>query len=238
MRVLITRPQSDAERTAAALRACGHTAILAPLLYVQPIAEAEIGAGPWSAILVTSANAAQAITLHAMRDKLLRVPVFAVGERSVHTMRAAGFSSFASANGGVGELAHLVTARVPPPGRLLYLAGEDRAGDLAAALRANGLEVETVVVYRAIAVEHFPQAAAAALTSGLDCVLHYSRRSAEVYIKAARRSGMLAKALTPTHCCLSAQVAEPLAAAGAAKINVAPVPNETALLALIGSNAT
>jgi uroporphyrinogen-III synthase len=46
---------------------------------------------------------------------------------------------------------------------------------------------------------------------------------------------MLDSALAPLHYCLSAQVAEPLAAAGARQIRVASRPEEAALIALIGS---
>jgi uroporphyrinogen-III synthase len=238
VRLLLTRPPPDAERTAAALRARGHSVVIGPLLHIQPIANAEIGAGPWAAVLVTSANAAHAISLHGGREALVRVPAFAVGERSAQAMRqaigGAGFASVTSADGDVNDLAELVAAQLQPPARLLYLAGEERSGDLAGALHGRGFAVDTVVVYRAVTAEQFPQAAVDALASGLDGVLHYSRRSAVAYIEAARHSDVLANALGLAHYCLSAQVAEPLAAAGAAKISIALEPNEAALLALIG----
>jgi uroporphyrinogen-III synthase len=233
VRLLLTRPPPDAERTAAVLRVRGHSVVIAPLLDIQPIANAEIGAGPWAAVLVTSANAAHAISRHGRREALAGLPAFAVGERSAQAIGAAGFAAVMSADGDVNALAKLVAARVKPPAPLLYLAGEERSGDLAGALRAHGFAVETVVVYRAARVEQFPPAAADALASGLDGVLHYSRRSAEAYIEAARHSDLLAKALELSHYCLSAQVAEPLAAAGAKKISIAPQPNEAALLTLI-----
>ena len=89
------------------------------------------------------------------------------------------------------------------------------------------------MIYRAIAATGLPPAAAEALASGIDGVLHFSRRSAEAYVDAARAAGLLANALKPVHFCLSAQVAEPLAQAGAADIRVAERPNEAALVALI-----
>jgi uroporphyrinogen-III synthase len=64
-------------------------------------------------------------------------------------------------------------------------------------------------------------------------VLHFSRRSAEVFIDAARAAGVLESALQAAHFCLSAPIAEPLAQAGAADIRVAERPNEALLLALI-----
>ena len=163
------------------------------------------------------------------------MPVFTVGERTAQEIREFGFTAVTSADGNVKALVDLVAARLRPPARLLYLAGEDRSGDLAGDLRAKGFVVETIVVYRAVAVASLPREAAEAVTqnAGSVGVLHFSRRSAEAYINAARNDGILANALQPAHFCLSARVAEPLAHAGAAKIRVASKPTEAALLALI-----
>jgi uroporphyrinogen-III synthase len=235
VRLLLTRPEPDAQRTAAALRAQGHDVIIAPLLRIAPVTDAQIGEGPWAAILITSANAAQAVAAHARVTPLRALPVFAVGRRSADAMTTAGFSDVTSADGDVSNLAQLVAARLQPAARLLYLAGEDRAGDLAGDLRTYGFAVETTMIYRAIAATVLPPAAAEALASGIDGVLHFSRRSAEVLVDAARAAGVLESALRAAHFCLSAQVAEPLAQAGAADIRVAERPNEAVLLALIAA---
>jgi uroporphyrinogen-III synthase len=233
VRLLLTRPELDAQRTATALRAQGHDVIIAPLLRIEPVTDAQIGAGPWVAILITSANAAPAVAAHARVTQWRALPVFAVGRRSADAMAAAGFADVTSADGNVSELARLVAARLRPAARLLYLAGEDRSGDLVGDLRARGFAVETAVIYRAVAATSLPTAAAQALTGGIDGVLHFSRRSAEVFIDAARAAGVLESALQAAHFCLSAPIAEPLAQAGAADIRVAERPNEARLLALI-----
>jgi len=235
VRLLLTRPELDAQRTATALRAQGHDVIIAPLLRIEPVTDAQIGAGPWVAILITSANAAPAVAAHARVTQWRALPVFAVGRRSADAMAAAGFADVTSADGDVSELAQLVAARLQPAARLLYLAGEDRSGDLAGDLRARGFAVETTMIYRAIAATDLPPAAAQALASGIDGVLHFSRRSAEVLVDAARAAGVLESALQVAHFCLSAQVAEPLAQAGAAAIRVAERPNEAVLIALIAA---
>lgn len=235
MRVLLTRPAADAALTAAALRARGHEPIVAPLLTIEILSDAELGAGPWSAILLTSANAIRAIAEHKRRDELRGLPVFAVGAHSAEDIRAAGFADVTSADGNVDDLAKLVAARVMPGAPLLYPAGEERSGDPAGALRAQHLAVHIAVVYRAVVAENFPRPAVAALAAGIDAVLHFSRRSAEAYANAARNSGLLEAALTkPVHYCLSARVAEPLTQAGATKVSIAARPDEAALLALCG----
>ena len=233
MRLLLTRPEADAERTAKALRVLGHEAIIAPLLRIAVTANAEIGSGPWAAILITSANAANAIATHTAVTQFQAVPVFTVGQRSAQAMAAAGFADVSSADGGVAELAHLAAARVNPGASLLYLAGEDRSGDLAGDLGARGFDVQTAVIYRAVAAASLPRVAAEALAGGIDGVLHFSRRSAEAYVAAARGTNMLTAALKPVQYCISAQVAEPLSRAGAADTRAAAEPSETALIALI-----
>jgi uroporphyrinogen-III synthase len=233
VRLLLTRPEPDAQRTAAALRALGHDAIIAPLVRIAAASDSPLGSGPWAAILITSANAAHVVATHSAVTQLHPLPVFAVGQRSAQAMAAAGFADVTCADGDARDLAHLVATRMKPGTPLLYLAGEDRSGDLAGDLSARGFAVQTAIIYRAVAAASLPGVAADALTSGLDGVLHFSRRSAQAYVDAARATDMLAAALRPVHYCLSAQVAEPLAAAGAADIRIAPRPAEAALIALI-----
>ena len=233
MRLLVTRPQPDAERTAAGLRERGHAVIVAPLLRIEAVTDAEIAGGPFAAILVTSANAAPAIARHQRVAGLWTLPVFAVGERTAQAMREIGFTDISCAGGAAGELAALVTKRLQPGQPLLYLAGADRSGDLAGVLAARHFDVRTVVVYRAVAADRLPAEAVEALVARIDGVLHFSRRTAEVYLRAARIADLLPEALKPIHFCLSAQVAEPLQQAGAPDVRIAAEPTEAALLSLV-----
>ena len=228
MRVVVTRPQADSERTAAALEALGHEVLVAPLMRVEPVA-VDL-AGTWSAIVITSANALLAVPVTA--DGVKTLPVFAVGDRSAEAARRAGFAEVSSANGDIKDLVRLVAARaVGAKAPLLYLAGKDRSGDLVAQLATHGIDAEMKVVYRVVA-EVFPPVLAAALESGdVDAVLHFSRRSAELFIEGARASGVTGPAEDVRHLCLSPQVAAPLA--GASRIAVAARPEEAALIALL-----
>src|SRR5262245_46633664 len=226
MRIVVTRPQADGERTATALEALGHEVLVAPLMRIEPVAAAL--AGTWSAIVITSANALQA----AAAPEFKRLPVFAIGSRTAEAARQAGFATVNAANGDTKDLVRLIAvgsagAKAP----LLYLAGEDRAGGLVAELATQGFRAEMKIVYRAVA-EPFPSVLAAALDAGdVDAVLHFSRRSAELFLEGARTSGVAGPAEDVRHLCLSAQVAEPLA--GASRIIVAPRPEESALIALL-----
>lgn len=232
MRLLITRPEPDGERTAAVLRGRGHEVLLAPMLHVELVTDTKIGAGPWVAILITSANGARAVALHPRRRELTTLPVLAVGDASAVAARNAGFTDVASAGGDGADLARIAAARFGGNARpLLYLSGEERARDLSGDLAAARVKVETAVVYRTVKATAFPPPARAAIEAGaVDGVLHFSRRSVEAYLDCA---SAVPKALEPAHFCLSSRAAEPLLSAGAAQVVVANRPDEAALLELV-----
>jgi uroporphyrinogen-III synthase len=237
MRLLVTRPDPDGQRTAATLVGRGHHPVRAPLLRIEALA-ANLGEGPWSGVLMTSANAARAIAAHASGPALRQLPAFVVGSRSAAAACEAGFSRVTSADGNVDDLARLVALRfaTDPQAKLLYLCGQDRSGDLVDAARRAGIRVHSVEVYRSVAVQQFPiEVAVALLTGEIDGVLHYSRRTAEAYCSCARAMADLKAALRPTQYCLSAQVAAPLVAAGAPQVLLAPHPDEGTLMGLVGA---
>jgi uroporphyrinogen-III synthase len=237
MHLLVTRPEPDAERTASVLRARGHRVTIAPLLRAETIPGADFGGGPFAAVVMTSANAARAIADHPRREELLALPVFTVGRHTAEAAGAAGFSNVASADGGWRELVRLVasntTTKAKGATRLLYLPAERPAGDVAGVLTALGRTVETVVLYRTVANPDAARQLRAAFADAVDGVLHYSPRSAQAFLAAARSAGALEAALKATHYCLSAGIAAPLEAAGATMVRVARRPKEAALVELL-----
>ena len=141
MRLVVTRPHADSERTAAALRARGHEVLIAPLMRVEPAA-ADFS-GNWGAVIITSANAPGAVAGNPACAALFKLPCFAVGRRSAEAARQAGFANVTSAGGDVRDLLRLVAERrADATAPLLYLAGEDRAADLVAELAVHGIAAE------------------------------------------------------------------------------------------------
>ena len=241
MRLLVTRPEPDGERTAAELRARGHEVMLAPLLRVETVTDAELGAGPWAAVLITSANGARAIAAHRRRGELMALPVLAVGAGSATAARDAGFADVTSADGDGGDLARLAAARFAGAAKpLLYLAGEERARDLGGELAASGLKVDD-----RRGLSHRQGDGVSRTTSGRRCmagaidgVLHFSRRSVESYLDCARDMAgpaLAARSLLPVG---AGGRAAPGRAARGDEIRVrAPGPDEAGLLALVTSPA-
>ncbi len=229
------RPEPDARRTAAALKAAGHDVLCSPILTVSAIAGATIPPGPWDAVIMTSANAARAIADHAGRDELLSCPVFVVGTRTAEVARSVGFSDVRSHGKDVVQLsrgmARLFHER---NARCLYLAGADRAADLETDLMRDGIVVTTVVVYRALLADVFSDGVRQALASRtLDGALHYSPRSARAFLAAAHASGLESDARAVIHYCLSEAVAEPLRMATMPRIRIAEHPDEPSLFRLL-----
>jgi uroporphyrinogen-III synthase len=232
VRLLVTRPPPDGEHTANALRTGGHDVLAAPMLRVQTL-PFEVPERPYAGVVMTSANAARAIAGDPKCAGLARLPAFAVGAHTAEAARVAGFAHVHCAQGDRMALAALLHERLGATAQpLLYLAAEERAGELA----PPGVALVTAVVYRMVKAARFSEAATSALRERqVDGVLHFSRRSAHAYVDCAGHAGLLDRALAPVQFCLSRQVAEPLAAAGAGGIRIASHPNEAAMLALVNS---
>jgi uroporphyrinogen-III synthase len=234
MRLLVTRPEPDAQRTAETLRAQGHRVVIAPSMRIESI-YADLGPGPWAMVLLTSANAARAIAAHPRIMELAALPVLAVGRQSAEAARGAGFRNVSSADGAAPDLVRMaVASTLAPRLRVLYLAGQDTSHDLAAELAPHGIEVRTIVVYRAVPVRRLSGDALEALTARrLDGVLHYSRRSVTALLQAAAAAGVLDRILALAHYCLSSEIATLLRDAGARRMQIAPRPEESALIELL-----
>jgi uroporphyrinogen-III synthase len=235
MRILVTRPEPDGERTASALRERGHDVTVMPLMTAEPV-DAAIGNGPWGGVIATSANACRALASRPDLAGLVDLPFFAVGRRTAQAARAAGFCDVTAAEGDAKALAAAILESASREQPLLYLAGEERAADLEGMLEAAGFSVTTAVVYRMVAMNGFSAAVAVALAGGeIDAALHYSAASAGACLAAGRVAGVEPSLLKIRHFCLSAQVAAALESAGANDLRIAAQPSETALFDLIGS---
>ena len=228
MRVLVTRARDDAARTAARLAAAGHQAILSPLIEIVGT-DAAIPDGPVDAVLATSVHALDHVTRRPAA--LSGAPWLVVGERLAAALRACGVGEPEHVAADVASLIAAVAERYPEPFRFLYLAGHDRKPDLERALAAAGHHVTIVETYAARPVGRLASAAEGALRGGaVDAVLHFSRRSAELFVEAALP--LHEEAARLRHAAISADAAAPLLRQGWA-VTVARHPDEDGLLAAL-----
>jgi len=127
---------------------------------------------------------------------------------------------------------------VNPANRRRYtiiIVGSGLAGGAAAAtLGEAGFNVVTQTTYRMTPVKHLPNDVSAGFAAhGIEAVLHYSRRSAQAFLEAARGEGVEISALSIPQCCLSETVAGVLREAGAPQVAVAASADENALFSTL-----
>lgn len=233
MRILVTRPEPDATRTADRLRALGHEPVISPLLVIASNAP-PAGLPDPAALVLTSRNAVKALSLWSQASHWCDRPLFVTGRGTSEAACSAGFTDLRSADGDAKDLASLVMSGVGPDvGPILYPAARDRSDTFVAQLRAAGYDIHVVEAYRADVVPAFDAGVREALRSGrIDVVLLYSRRTAEAYRRAIERAGLESAVRRIRICALSHRVAEPLAGL-IDKVDVASHPDEGALLALL-----
>jgi uroporphyrinogen-III synthase len=235
MAVLVTRPHPDDERTAAALRERGFEVLRAPMLRFEAVPFGDDEDAEYGAVIVTSANALRAIEQKLAGSRLLKLPLFAVGEQTAAVARDAGFAQVIAAKGDASALRDLVLASVKSKqlkkaSTLLYLAGADLARDLAGELGEKGFTVVTHTTYRMVPASSLPpEICDAFVAHRVEAVLHYSRRSARAFLEAARSGGVEISALALPQCCISSAVAAILRDAGAPQVTAAAQADENAL---------
>jgi uroporphyrinogen-III synthase len=235
MAVLVTRPHPDDEATASALRDRGFEVLRAPMLRFEPVVFRDDEDAAYGAAIVTSANALRAIASQLAGSRLVKLPLFAVGEHTAAAAREAGFAQVITARGDASALRDLVLASVKAKqlkkaSTLLYLAGADLARDLAGELGEKGFTVVTHTTYRMVPATGLPREICDAFVAHqVEAVLHYSRRSARAFLEAARSGGVEISALALPQCCISLAVAAVLRDAGATQVTAAAQADENAL---------
>jgi uroporphyrinogen-III synthase len=227
MRLLVTRPEPDAARTAGRLRAMGHAVLVQPLLHVT-LAPPPDGLPEPGALIVTSQNGLRALVSWPQAAHWHGLPLFVAGPATGRAAAELGFSDVRPGASDAGTVAEVVI-EARPAGPLVYVAARDRAGALGGGLSAAGHDVRIVEAYRADVVPGFDPAVRAALEEhAIDGVLLYSRRTAAAFRDLAVAAGIRLAGLTMY--AISAQVAAVLPELPA---RIAARPDEDALLALI-----
>ncbi len=229
-RMLVTRPEPDAQTTVSKLAALDIEAVAAPLMVRRTLPVSLPPPAGFQAIVFTSANGIRSLADRGVIEQYLHLPVFAVGDRTAREAEAAGFQRVSSAAGALQDLVNAISLS-GVRGPLFHATGKHQSGDLAQALAPSGVMVVTAKLYDMVAEPSLPPEILTALGDDIGAVLLYSRRTAEIFVELTRglaperrrRLGLL---------CLAEQVAEPLLEARYSRINLADRPDEDAMMAL------
>ena len=218
-RLLVLRPQPGADATAARIRAMGLMPVVAPIMTAAPLSWQPPAPDAFDGLMLTSA---QAVRLGGDAVSHYRnLPVYAVGSATAAAARAAGFGTIIE--GETDGVALLLLAERDGRRSLLHLAGEDHMG-----LSHPAISIERRFVYRVDVADSIPAAGVAALLDGAIALLH-SPRAARIFAALLGGSGVPREAVRLA--CLSAAVAA-AAGPGWGAVAHAPLPNDTALLAV------
>ncbi|MDL2406270.1 uroporphyrinogen-III synthase [Rhizobium calliandrae] len=242
MRVVVTRPTHSGERTARRLAQMGHDPLLLPL--AEPVHDAEAALKALEetsgSIAITSAEVMRVLKqVQPSLQPFFHWPVFAVGTATAQAAREIGFEVVVGVGGSDGaRLADLIVGHSPEfrKSPLLYLTGSPRAPGFEAQLKNFGIAFRTVECYRM--KEVIPDDGM--LTSVLaeipaDAILFYSRETARRFF-ALPFLREHADTLTRTRIlCLSDAITEAVPAALRSLVEIAALPGEDSLLALLAA---
>lgn len=233
--VIVTRPEPDASRFAAAARRAGLEPVVSPLMRIVFRSGAP-DLGGVGAVAFTSANGVRAFVAASAIPP--ETPAFAVGPASAEAARDAGFAEVATAGGDVASLARMIgeahqAGRIA--GEVLHVCGSDRAGDLVAALAQAGAPARRAVLYEARPSEGLAPAAVEALKGAASgpWVALFSPRTAKLFVDQVRAAGLEDRLAAARAACLSGAVAEAAGAARWREIAVAPAPTTEMVIALL-----
>jgi uroporphyrinogen-III synthase len=238
MLVLLTRAIDESNRTAARLAREGHDAVLSPVLDMVPTG-AIWPTGVIDGVIATSAHAFELLSAAPdwpLPEARRLLPLLLVGERTREAARERGFDGPPIIGPNAKTLAREIAARFAMPCHLVYLAGRDRKPDLEDSLAEIGHAIEPIEVYAAQPAESLTEVASAlARTGEIGAVLHYSRRSTDIFLGLARNAGLDLSRIN--HVCISHDAAAPLLAAGIHEVLIAKTPDEQAMFAIVNALA-
>jgi uroporphyrinogen-III synthase len=200
MRILLTRPIADSQRTVDKLEALGHHILVAPLFEI--VALEHRLTSTVDALLATSANAIRACKAGAIAA-YLNIPLFCVGDATAEAARQAGFTQVISAGADSKAVAQIVREKLTKGSALLYLAGRPRRDVLIQELQ-DEYALETVETYETIASSFLPDPIAAAFgRNEIEAVMHFSPRAAKVFMDLSDAAGLSDAATAIYHICIS-----------------------------------
>lgn len=233
VRVLVTRPEPGAARTAQRLAELGFEPVLLPLTETVALSvDRGLRTKEVAAVAITSANAVR----HAPKpliEVLATLPCHAVGKKTAEAARAAGFLSVSDGPGDAVSLADEIAG--PLAGKtIVYLCGRARFPVFEERLNAANVHVQPVETYDTVEVKH-PANAIAARLSGrpVEFVLLYSTKAAVAARALAMRPELLDAFEHAMFLCLSGRVAAGLAGIPGERVRISVAPTEQALLALL-----
>ncbi len=188
MRILITRPEVQADRTAKALAELGHSYVIEPLLLIESI-ETPVPAGNFDGLVLTSTNALPTLNATWPQEDRAEIPLMTTGAATAQAAKNLGFVKSQHVAGSALDLIDeipnwMAQNGLPTDARLLYPCAETVAHDISHHLSKNNIQCDRWIVYRSSPAAQFSLSTQNALKRGeIDGVLLYSKRTAHTFVQ-------------------------------------------------------
>lgn len=233
--ILNIRPAIDSAYDMTSLRRRGVAGTAMPVFEIKPVPVQLPDPTNMSALIFTSRHAITAFADQAHMQDWSQKPVFVVGLATAAAARGAGFLDVVTGTGGGAGLVPEIHRHLPRLGAadksFLWPAGIDKSFDMAAALTANNLSVETRDIYKAEAVPPAPEQIAMIAQAMIAGIIVMSARSARLLcdIFDAHELNRQRTAITLI---AGSQLIADAAGSGWQEIHVAAKPRRSRLLAI------
>lgn len=228
--ILLTRPEEQSRRFAAALGPGAAGRIVISPLMAPRFSAPVLGPGGFEALVLTSQAGAEAARRISAAGQALPARAYCVGDSTAAAATAAGFEAISARGDAAALVALLLARRVPGP--LLHLCGRDTAGAVAETLQAGGIPTVALLCYEQVAVPLSPSAIT--LLSGTKPVVVplFSPRSARLFRAAAPAGPEAAPLLVAA---MSAAVAAALPPLEPLRLVIAAEPTAAAMVAAVAA---
>ncbi|MEO4043699.1 uroporphyrinogen-III synthase [Hoeflea sp. CAU 1731] len=243
VRVLITRPEPGAARTADRLRSIGHEPVMLPLTStvgrwddIRCLDAQEVGA-----FAATSGAAIRNWREVGIAPDKLQTPFYAVGTATGKAALQAGFSAVHAGSTDAAALASTIVAdyrsgRLPVTQLqpLVYLAGATRKNTFEAGLAAASVPFQTVEIYEIVKVSHSTDYLRRVFVDNpVDAVLFYSGVAASCFFDVTMGE-KIDKALNNIcYLCIGSSILAAIPEEFTAQSAVADQPDEPSLFELL-----
>lgn len=240
-RILITRPTEQGQEFAKRVRSRLGGAepdpfVLLPFMVLEDAAYSPPDASGFDGLIFSSSNGVRFFAEGAGAS-FSDLPVYIVGPGTARQAHALGFHNIKFTAQNAGELSAFLSELSVPGGdrfNLLFVRGEDVKTDFASVLDPARFCVQSLVVYRARAVD-WPPGDAEALLEGpkIGAVTFFSERTVRLFIKNAKTAPALLNLKKAEALCISKDVLEAVRPFWEGPLYAAPSPDQDGMADLV-----
>jgi uroporphyrinogen-III synthase len=231
IRVLVTRPQPGASRTAARLQTLGYAPIVMPLSEIIGL-NPTLGTRNFDAVVATSAQS----FLHLPRDiaaLLAHVPTHVAGPITATAAKNAGFRDVRTGGRNAAALLSYLEFAIQPSQKVLYICGKVRRAQLEQTLSSRGIHFTVLEAYDTNLVSYTTDKLKQIADAPFDAVLLTSVTGSDAMVQLSALPNISYVFEKSLFICLSDRIAECLYSMPDPKICVCETPDESAMIALL-----